>query len=520
MTMELPISPPLKAHRTEWPDSRDRINRLADRGDTAGALRLCTAECAKLPNAPAPFLLAARLHMKLPDTDAARRALDQARSNGLSDAPWLRCRAQLHLLCGDMAGFAADIGHLFAAGETIHPRHLQTAARFHIDQGNPDQAEPLVDLVLARDPSRPAARLKAEIAFERAHYANLDQVVEALLRAPGAVPEIATAICHLQHYVSGAPGDITRLFGVARDLWPDANVIPQLEASIVERTPATTPAPAPTTAAQRLRAERMLQQSITTGRTRPETLAADFRRQTENHALLRPIITDDPAKDVIVSPHTQGQNVVIVFTGLADVAMVPLEVTDTYLAMQNTTAIYLKDMHRLLYCRGIRSLGDDFETGVAALQSLLSALGTYKSLTVIGTSGGGQGALNFGIALNADRILCFSTTTNTTTAFLNSIGDTRGKTVVRRLNTLAPAPLLDIRSRLMASGFNGRIDLIYGADDEIDRKHAENLKGIGNTALHPIPDYAAHPSLMETIARNALPDVLRGDMARLTTCSN
>ncbi len=501
-----------------WPQIQARLISLRQAGRWTEALVLCTEAATLWPDRPEPFFHAARIHLNQDRCDAAADALEEAFVNGLSSTSHLRTRARIHDRSGNEPGFVADAETLHASGEPVPAASLRRVAEYHRDAGDLDRAAGFADIALATKPGLGLARLKTDIAFERAGFRDLDRVTETLVTAPDAVPEIAVAILHLHRQVGGMSGTVARLSAFAAERWPDSTV-PAWLRSVIEGGGTDGPiAPLPAGASyqdHRARTGEVFERATRKRASIPASLIGTFSDQTAGHPLRRPPVADDPDRDVIVSPRGDNGRVAIVFTGLADVAMVPLEVTDTFFAILGTTVIYLKDFHRLLYCNGIKSLAGDFSASVAALDALTRSLGDFDHLTVMGTSAGGQGALNYGLDLGAERILCFSPPTNTTADFMENAGDTRAKTVVRRLNLLAPAPLLDVRSRFAACPPRGPVDIVFGAENRIDRAHAENLRGLPNVHLHPITGLEAHGSILETIARDALTDVLRGDMSGL-----
>jgi tetratricopeptide (TPR) repeat protein len=213
--------------------------------------------------------------------------------------------------------------------------------------------------------------------------------------------------------------------------------------------------------------------------------------------LARPLMVDHPDRDVILAEQPGADTVVAVFTGYNDRAMsTPLHVFDWHLAALGVSAIYLKDFSRLLYFRGVQSLGD-LKATCAALQDMVRQSGA-KRLCAIGMSAGGAAALRYGVELRAARISSFAGPTRIGDPTLI---DVRHRIVERRLAEAGLNEPLDIREFLISRRSSARIDLVYGAGMPRDRGYALHLGDLPGVTLHPQPGQDCHniiPQLAKT----------------------
>jgi hypothetical protein len=211
----------------------------------------------------------------------------------------------------------------------------------------------------------------------------------------------------------------------------------------------------------------------------------------------RPLMVDDPDRDVILAEQPGADTVVVVFTGSRDSALsTPLNVFDWHLAALGVSAIYLKDFSRLLYLTGVQSLGNLKATS-AALQDMARRLGARR-LCTIGTSTGGAAAIRYGVELSAARIISFAGPTN--------IGQrqtecSRWRVFKRRLTEAALDEPLDLREFLISRHSSTRIDLVYGAEMSQDRDYALHLAGLPGVVLHPQPGQDSH-RIMPQLAKS------------------
>ena len=158
--------------------------------------------------------------------------------------------------------------------------------------------------------------------------------------------------------------------------------------------------------------------------------------------------SDDLGKDVqVVRAGTGGSArspVLLVFCGMAHRFWVPLNLIHIWLSRLGVHIVYLRDFRRIFYLRGIRSLGADYATSVAALAKLIEDLGE-SSVHCIGSSSGSFGALQMGLDLGAQSVLCLAGPTQTrrcrTVYPKHATPGNSGQHGPRRGNARSPQPL-------------------------------------------------------------------------------
>jgi tetratricopeptide (TPR) repeat protein len=198
----------------------------------------------------------------------------------------------------------------------------------------------------------------------------------------------------------------------------------------------------------------------------------------------RHLLDNDPRSDVLTAV-AGTDSAVLIFTGSNDGIAMPLRIFDAYMAVLPITCIYVKDFRRLRYLRGIRSLGGDYASTVAALRKTLHDLGV-KHLCTLGNCDGGVGAIRFGVDLGAERILAFETPTHLPSE--DGMRFEQGRNFKRRrLNEEVPAEFSDLQRFLACRHYSSRIDVYYAQDNQRDRLHAAHLEGLPGVALRPQP---------------------------------
>ena len=114
-------------------------------------------------------------------------------------------------------------------------------------------------------------------------------------------------------------------------------------------------------------------------------------RSPADDQLRRPLVSNQKLRDFMAAPPMAGDTLVVVFTGTNDTAGMPLSIFDRYLASLGCNAVYLKDFRRLLFLRGLKSLGDR-DTTLQAIRALQRQLGCGR-LCTIGMSAGAFAAI-------------------------------------------------------------------------------------------------------------------------------
>jgi tetratricopeptide (TPR) repeat protein len=223
---------------------------------------------------------------------------------------------------------------------------------------------------------------------------------------------------------------------------------------------------------------------------------------------LRRLAIVDSGDDVVLSPKGNNGTTLLVFTGLADKAMVPIELVDRFCAAEGHSSIYLRDAGRSAYIAGVPALSGDFEGTLVALAALLEQYETQK-LLCLGTSLGGFAAIRYGIRLKAERVMGASAPTNITSDFIANIGDDRGQLVARRLQRSFTAGQLDLRPEVAAENGRCKIDLWFGDKYPIDANHASYLSGCAGVNQFPIIGFDRHDSFLSIATSGGFQEFLR-----------
>lgn len=228
--------------------------------------------------------------------------------------------------------------------------------------------------------------------------------------------------------------------------------------------------------------------------------------------LSRPLLQNHDPSGVSVTANSGTGDLMVFFSGIgADVTK--LGTFDAYMSTAGFSGIYLTDPRRLLCCNGIPVLGKDLDETLAAIQGVLDGFGPRRSLTMVSTSGGGIGALLYGLRLKADRILCYSPPTFVNRQYLEAHRDKRARAVVHRLEKHVRPERLDIMGQMEATKHRPVIDLVYAAEHAADRSQAEYLRGKPGVSLYPIAGYDGHPTIQHAMMGGYLMDTLRGEMS-------
>lgn len=227
----------------------------------------------------------------------------------------------------------------------------------------------------------------------------------------------------------------------------------------------------------------------------------------------RPLADLDRNGAVKIASARHSRGTVLVFTGLAAKASLSLPVFDRYMAGLEVSTIYLTDIGRWLFMRGISELAAGYDETLEALREQIARLGAGP-VTTIGTSAGGYAAMRYGVDLGAAATLCFSPPSNLTAEFLAE--DRRGQLVAKRLQAL-DAEMLDLRPHLLSREAVNPIDIFYGAGMPQDRRHAEHLRGVPGVTLHPLDTIDIHGTMKTMAAAGTLAATLERHVARRTS---
>lgn len=246
---------------------------------------------------------------------------------------------------------------------------------------------------------------------------------------------------------------------------------------------------------------------LRSGKDLPEGLKSQYSRTfAPAGASLKRALVEDQGEAVTIARADASAPLVIVFTGLADQAQMPIREFDRNLAALGVSAIYLRDRARCLFLKGIPGVAPDRDAALAMLRDLIADIAPTRLVT-IGSSSGGHAAIGYGIALGADAVIGFSAATNVTPAFLEADG--RGRALAYKLGQL-PAEFLDPLPALRACETPPVIHLVYGIEHPQDPMHADYLASEDGVFLHALDDVEAHPTLPVMASRGELLPFLAG----------
>lgn len=220
----------------------------------------------------------------------------------------------------------------------------------------------------------------------------------------------------------------------------------------------------------------------------------------------RPLIADD-GSDVLVSVKGGSGVTLLGFAGLANRFMAPVEWVDAFCAAHNHSAIYLRDREMTLFQSGVPSLAPDLDGSVEALRDMLQRLETRR-LICLGTSGGGFGAIRYGLRLGAAHILCASPPTSLHAA--ERAGDPRAKLLVQRMEAQFGRDALDLAPDVRAAAGATRLTLWFGADAQKDAAQARHVEGLPGVTLVLVPGYAEHMSFEKVLETGAFDAFVSG----------
>jgi tetratricopeptide (TPR) repeat protein len=211
---------------------------------------------------------------------------------------------------------------------------------------------------------------------------------------------------------------------------------------------------------------------------------------------LRPLLVNDPDRDVLTVETPHAKAAVLVFTGSNDSVAMPLEIFDHYLATLPLTVIYVKDFQRLRFLLGIRSLSPDYPGTVLALRHTLRRLG-ITHLSTLGNCDGGFAAVRYGVELAAARIIAFHAPTcppdEASARFEQARNFKR-----TRLAAQVPLEMSDLKPFLKAHSQQPHmVELFYEEEDTRDRDQALRLAGLKGVQLRPYPGLSHHRLLRE-----------------------
>ncbi|MGP1282471.1 MAG: hypothetical protein ACTS1X_05800 [Parasphingopyxis sp.] len=210
------------------------------------------------------------------------------------------------------------------------------------------------------------------------------------------------------------------------------------------------------------------------------------------------------AVDVYLRRAPDSKGLVLLFGGVGDGNLLTLSLVDRYLAALGLSSLMMRDNHRMVFMQGVRSLAPDRDGTIDRLRAIIDDLGVERLYT-LSTSGGGFGAMTYGLMLKAARCLCFSPVSRIAGVAEH---DPRTPLIRERLERQIPPEEWDIIDWIGRTEHRMPISLYYGRDRAVDRFHAERLAGQPHIDLVPVDSGGKGSALLAVAAQRDLGDVI------------
>lgn len=437
------------------------------------------------------------------------RAQGWAESNGLATSIWIEISLRFAEGRIPEAWALAQEAQL-GTDQPAQPAIRRVMAQLAIEADEIDTAEAMLRSLLDDAPTDPRGfALLFEAISIRAPEAIVPEAM-ALLDAGRASPQqILTLDAHCRHGEI-APEELLPVLVRAAELHPDHDGLRRLRdtrAANANAAPLRSNSPAAQLDEIKARmAQRGAFREIAAARS------AAMAELTERD-LTRPVMAQSHGTNIAYSPMVMGGDVMLRFSGLADTGF--SHYIDAMASVAGLNVIYLHDKKRLFYCNGLPELGPTLDASLDDLRRRLKAYGDAKVVT-FGSSAGGFGALLYGIMLGADRVLALSPPVTTLRDVSHKLNDYRARALLKRLELRLGDSVRDIRQMLERhTGPVPRIDLVYGADNAIDRAHAEYIADLPGVTLYPLAGIGSHNTNGLLSSLGLMPALMRGDMACL-----
>lgn len=236
-----------------------------------------------------------------------------------------------------------------------------------------------------------------------------------------------------------------------------------------------------------------------------------------------------PAGDLVVSPEPPGARrltgvliapltatktarALVVFGGNADRAFpIPRPLLKSHFHL-----VVIRDPSRCFGMCQIPRLGLDYDTNLALVQRILQQMGASE-IYCIGFSSGGFPALRFGLDLQAQGVLAFSSPTSL------DIADDPGSDLSKYPQLALLYRKARHRATSMAVAYTRsprrpRVLLVYGKEHTRDAFCAGLMAHVPGVRLRPLPGFSGHTSFSESLSRGAFSGFLRDlfDMAPMS----
>jgi hypothetical protein len=215
----------------------------------------------------------------------------------------------------------------------------------------------------------------------------------------------------------------------------------------------------------------------------------------------RPDFSDDAS--VLVARRPNASKVIFVFTGAARQVWVSLHVLHQVLP-EDCHIVYLRDTRQLCYLTGVEGLGTSYDETLAEFRRLIDSLGGSR-VYCIGSSGGGYGALRFGLDLGARAVLAFAPSTDA-----SSLAPLFKGTALEGITDRMPHVFVDIAQLYAAAPAPPSVTLVFGDRQERDAAASRRLSGLSMVTIHPVADYDRHDVIAQTIVTGEFRSLIDG----------
>lgn len=199
--------------------------------------------------------------------------------------------------------------------------------------------------------------------------------------------------------------------------------------------------------------------------------------------------------EVIWSPCQDPQKISLFFLpgGSSFGRSIPYFLLDYLMASIGYGSVFIRDKKLLSGAGGLSTIAATAQASVDHLRKSLDTIGCEHPL-VVGASGGGFGALHYGLRIRASRIIVFSGGTVGRSADMAALGDKRMKNLILAVDKLNPVQNFvgPVRKTLAEIKDPPPITMVYGGLSIGDRKQAEDLSDFQNVALTPIESSREH----------------------------
>jgi hypothetical protein len=212
---------------------------------------------------------------------------------------------------------------------------------------------------------------------------------------------------------------------------------------------------------------------------------------------------DDPSKDVQVVAQN-SELVALLFCGDRQALGLPLPMIHAWLAQLPASLVYLRDFRRVFFLHGVQSLGPTRDATLTALRRIITSLHGQR-IICYGNSGGIFGALDYGLELGAEKVLCMAGPTNLVPA---SNIHTTYKAKALALKSQFPNACLDMRAAYSRAVNPPSVCIVYGNNSWDDRIQAERMSTLSCVTLYGIKDSGAHNVIIDVIRRGEYEDFL------------